>query len=281
VVDPWKAHMDAIVEKGLRIEGASGDRTVRNLHIVNAVAMAGEAQLFVTATKASAVAEVASTLVPVLSTDSIVLTIQNGLGSGERIAQHLPAEHVLLGVAEGFGASVKAAGHVQHTAMKMIRIGSMTLDDGIRTEAIAELWREAGFNAEAYSDIEQLIWEKFICNVAYSAPCAVFNKSVAALLQDPNARQISQSCAMEAWHVAVAKDINLTFSDPIDYITAFGERVGNAKPSLLLDLLAQRPSEIDAINGMVPTVAAEVGLTAPYNEVVSAIVHSREQAWQR
>lgn len=281
IIDPWKQHTDAISEKGLLVEGASGDRTVTNIRVANSIDDVGTADLYIIATKASAVGDAAKTLLPVLSPDSLVLTIQNGLGSGERIIKHLPVRHVLLGVAEGFGAIVKAPGHVQHTAMKMIRIGSMIEGGDARSEAIAELWRGAGFNAEAYSDIEQLIWEKFICNVAYSAPCAVFDKTVKQLLDDSHARHISQTCAREAWQVAVARKINLTFSDPIEYVTAFGEKVGDAKPSLLQDHIAKRPSEIDAINGMVPVVAAEQGLAAPYNEVLSGIVRSKEQAWKK
>ena len=279
VIDPWQAHTDAIQSHGLRVEGASGDRTVHNIQVARRIEDAGQADLYIIATKASAVSDAARSIIPVLSADALVLTIQNGLGSGERITRHIPAEQVLLGVAEGFGASVKAPGHVQHTAMKMIRIGSMTVGDDRRPQAMAQLWRQAGFNAEPYTDIEQLIWEKFICNVAYSAPCTVFNKTVKELMEDPHGREVSQTCATEAWAVAVAKNINLTFTDPIEYVTAFGEKVGNARPSLLLDHLAKRPSEIDAINGMVPVVAKNAGLDAPFNAVLSHIVRSRESAW--
>ena len=64
--------------------------------------------------------------------------------------------------------------------------------------------------------------------------------------------------------------------DPEQYITDFGNKMPNARPSMLLDHHAKRASEIDAINGMVPVVAREVGISAPYNEVVSAIVRARE-----
>ena len=279
-LEPWAEHANAIRLNGLRVQGASGDRLVSAIKIVDTIDDVGSADLFVIATKASSVAAAARMIAPVLTSESLVLTIQNGLGAGERIAQYLPAEQVLLGVAEGFGASIKSPGHIVHTAMKMIRIGSMTADKHRQVEAIAELWREAGFNTSAYQDIEQLIWEKFICNVAYSAPCTVFGKNVKDLLDDPHAKQISQTCATEAWEVAVRKKINLSFDNPIEYITAFGHKVGDARPSMLLDHMAKRPSEIDAINGMVPVVAEQAGLSAPFNSVLTGIVLSRESAWQ-
>ena len=65
--------------------------------------------------------------------DSLVLTIQNGLGAGERIAAHMPTANVLLGVADGFGASLKGPGEAHHNAMKLIRLGEM---DGGMTDRL-------------------------------------------------------------------------------------------------------------------------------------------------
>ncbi|MEJ2178758.1 MAG: ketopantoate reductase C-terminal domain-containing protein, partial [Gammaproteobacteria bacterium] len=78
------------------------------------------------------------------------------------------------------------------------------------------------------------------------------------------------------YDTAIAKQINLSFDDPDVYITRFGQNMPEARPSMYLDHLDRRKSEIDAINGMVPVVAKEVGLSAPYNEVISALVRSRE-----
>ena len=106
-IDTWTDHLDAIARDGLRVEGASGDRTVRSIKPVRDVAEAGECDLYIIATKASGVGPAAEAIAPVMGPDSLVLTIQNGLGSGERIAQFMPTQNVLLGVADGFGASMK------------------------------------------------------------------------------------------------------------------------------------------------------------------------------
>lgn len=304
-IDQWVEHANAIANNGLKIEGASGDRTVRNIRVVQTASQAGPVDIVIIATKASGVETAAKAVADALTPSTIIITIQNGLGAGERIARYLPAEQILLGVAEGFGASIVAPGHVHHFAMKMIRIGSMrpvtiqnsgsanrqeekinkpahhsALTDA-NIESVAAMWREAGFNVTAFDDIAQLIWEKFICNVAYSAPCTVFKYTIAELLNNSESRKISQACAVEAWQVAQAKKIHLSFTDPVEYVTDFGKRLGDARPSMLLDHIDSRKSEVDAINGMVPVVAVEEGLTAPYNEVLTAIVRSRETAWQR
>ncbi len=275
-IDLWQDHLDTIRDKGLRVEGASGDRIVTSLNVANDVAEAGACDLYIVATKASGVETAAESIKPLLSEGAAVLAMQNGLGAGERIAKVLPSEAVLLGVAEGFGGSMKGPGHAHHNGMQLIRIGALNGGRDERAIRITKIWEDAGFPARAYDDINQLIWEKFICNVAYSAPCTVFNRTISGIMNDPHSRSVSQGCAREAYEAGRAKGVAISFDDPVAYVTAFGERMPDARPSMLLDHMAKRPSEIDAINGMVPVVAAEVGTKAPYNEVMSAIVRSRE-----
>ena len=109
-IDTWDAHVRAIAQNGLRVEGASGERLVRGIHSAGDVADAGACDLYIIATKASAVGAAAQAIAPLMQASSLVLTIQNGLGSGQRIAQYMPTDNVLLGVADGFGASMKGPG---------------------------------------------------------------------------------------------------------------------------------------------------------------------------
>ena len=131
-----------------------------------------------------------------MGSDSLVLTIQNGLGAGERIAEHMPVANVLLGVADGFGASMKGPGHAHHNAMNLIRIGEMNGGLTDRLEAVANVWKGAGFNVRAFEDINQLIWEKFICNCTYSAPCTVFDCTLGELMAHPQRYALAQLTMM-------------------------------------------------------------------------------------
>ena len=92
-VDVWQAHIDAINANGLRVEGASGDRTVR-VKATSNTADVGACDLIVIATKADGVGAAAASLQPLLHDDSVILTIQNGLGAAERISQFLSLIHI-------------------------------------------------------------------------------------------------------------------------------------------------------------------------------------------
>ena len=99
------------------------------------------------ATKASGVGLAAEKIASLAGPNSLILTIQNGLGSGERIAEYIDTANVLLGVADGFGASMKGPGHAHHNGMKLIRIGEVTGGLTERVELVTSLWQSAGFKA--------------------------------------------------------------------------------------------------------------------------------------
>ena len=275
-VDPWQEHVEAIVTKGLRVEGASGDRIINGINATVNVTDVGPCDLCIIATKASQVGAAACAVAPVIGTDAMVLTIQNGLGAGDRIAEHMATENVLLGVADGFGASMKAPGHAHHNAMKLIRIGELGGGMTDRLQTLEQQLLTAGFQAKAFADIAQLIWEKFLCNVTFSAPCTVFDKTIGQLMADADHWRIALGAMHEAYRIARHRDIPLSFDNPESYVTSFGANMPNARPSMLLDHMAKRPSELDAINGMVPVMGRQDGFDTPYNDTLVAVLNARE-----
>ena len=208
--------------------------------------------------------------------DSIVMAFQNGLGAGERVARRIPEEHIVIGIAEGFGSSIPEPGHVHHEGMRLIRIGEMHGGLTDRVQQLARSWQEAGFNVRAFADVTLMIWEKFLCNVTLSAPCAVFDVTVGELMANPEAWKVALGCTAEAYRLGVAQGVEFPFEDPLRYVTEFAATIPNASPSMRLDQLARRRSEVDVINGQVVALSRELGLEAPYNETLCAILRRRE-----
>jgi 2-dehydropantoate 2-reductase len=274
-VDTWAEHVAAIRERGLRVEGASGDRTVR-LQATTDAAEVGEVDLVVIATKAQHVEAAAASARPLLGPDTVVLSIQNGLGGPDRAAAVLGEERVAIGVVGGFGASVVEPGRVHHNGWELVRLGERSGPVTPRIERVAEVWRDAGFKVQTYDDVGTLVWEKLVCNAAFSGTCALLELTVGEVLESDDAFSVSAGCAREAYEVAIASGIALGFDDPVAYVRAFGEKIPGARPSMLLDLMAGRPCEIDVINGSIPRAAAAVGLEAPVNATVTALVKAKE-----
>ena len=273
-VDVWAEHVEAINRDGLTVEGASGKRTVRVRATSNPPDV-GVCDLVVIATKARDVEHAAERARPLLGPQTVVLPIQNGLGSADRIASVLGEDAVAIGVAGGFGASIVGPGHVHHNGWELVRLGERRGPATPRIHRVAEVWADAGFRVQAYDDVQQLVWEKLIFNVTFSGTCAVLERTIGEVLDDPSAWRVASACGSEAFAVARARGIALDFDDPVAYARAFGEKIAGARPSMLLDVLAGRPCEIGVINGAIPPAAREVGLTAPVNEVVTALVRAK------
>ncbi len=276
-VDLWPEHVQAIRERGLRVEGASGDRVVR-IEATSDARDVGEAELVVIATKAMHVEAAAEAARALVGPETIVLPIQNGLGSADRVAAILGEERVILGVVGGFGASIVAPGHVHHHGLELVRLGERRGSLTPRIERIAQLWRDAGFTVKTYHDVDRLVWEKLICNVAFSGTCALTGATVGEVLADPSAWSVASRCASEAFAVARALEIAVEIDEPVSYVRDFGAKIPGARPSMLLDLLAGRRCEIEVINGAIPPLAQRLGLPAPVNELVTLLVKAKENA---
>ena len=274
-VDAWPEHVAAMREKGLRLEGKSGDRTVR-LNATTDAAEAGRADLVIIATKADGVETAAHAVQPILSETTPVLAIQNGLGSAERVANILGAERIIQGVVGGFGASMKGPGHAHHNGMEFVRLGEYQGRKTERLEQVAEVWRSGGFKVLTFDDIHKMVWEKLICNVTFSGPCTLTELTVGQVAADPNAWSVASACATEAYTVARAKGIELDFDDPVDYVRNFSTKIPNARPSMLLDHMAGRRCEIDVINGAIPREGARLGVPTPVNDLVCALIRAKE-----
>ena len=275
-IDTWKEHVEAMRNKGLHLEGASGDRTVK-LHATTDTTEAGPCDLVIIATKAMHVEQAATAAKALIGDNTLVLSIQNGLGGPDTTARVLGRKKVMVGVVGGFGASMRGPGHAHHNGWELVRLGEFSGPITPRLEQIAEVWRSGGFRVKCFDDIDQLVWEKLICNVCFSGTCTITGLTVGEVMNDVDAWQVASGCAVEAYNVAKARNIKVDIDDPVEYVRNFGSKIPNARPSMLLDHLAKRMSEIDAINGAIPPAAQAVDVAAPFNSVVSALVRNKER----
>lgn len=280
VVDAWAEHMAAVDRDGLALSGPDGDRQVTGLRAF-VEPPAEPVDLVILAVKAAHVGPAAAGLAPLLGPATVVLTIQNGLGSADLVAEAVGAGRLAVGIASGFGASLVGPGSVHHNAMRALRFGAYGGLAAERVEEVAAAWRAGGFDAAAVPDIVAMQWEKLICNVAYSAPCALTGLTVGEVMDDEHVGPVSRAAAVEAWETARALGVAIDVEDPVAHVRDFGAGMPAAKPSAQLDHEAGRVSEIGVINGAVPVQAAKVGRSAPVNDTLTRLVRAREAAWER
>ena len=271
----WEDHVAAMNANGLRVEGKSGDRTVP-IYASTTTTGIGPCDLVIIATKAFDVEVAARASLPLLGPETPVQTIQNGLGSPEIAASVLGADRIAIGVVGGFGASLKAPGHVHHNGMEMIRFGALA---GLPKEALeksAEVWRSAGFTVKIFSDVRQMIWEKLIMNVAFSGTTCSTGMTIGEVMNNPDAWSVAEGCCREAIAVAKAAGVTLDVGDPIEHVRKLGGKIPDARPSMLLDYNLKRRGEVEAINGSISREGRRYGIPTPVNDTVVAIIKARE-----
>ena len=276
-IDSDEASMAQVAQHGLRVTGPGSDRVVPLR--ASTVAPAETMDLIVLAVKAADVIPGAQQALPMLGDSTAVLTIQNGLGSAETVAGIVGDERLAVGIASGFGASRVAPGHVHHNAMRAMRFGAYSALPHATVESIAHAWTAAGFDAAAVTDIAAMQWEKLMCNVAYSAPCALTHMTVGQVMDDPEMVRSARRPRRRHSTSPARRGSRSPSTDPVTHVREFGARMPDAKPSALLDHEARRVSEIDVINGAVPRQGARVGVDAPVNATLTAIVKSVERQW--
>jgi 2-dehydropantoate 2-reductase len=274
-VDVDAEHVAAIRERGLRVEGASGERVVR-IAATMSPAEVEPVELVVVATKSMAARAAAEAARPLLDDETTVLTIQNGLGAADEVAAVVGESRVMVGIAGGFGASMVGPGHAHHHGMEIVRVGELRGAATDRTERVAEAWRRAGFSVETLDDVRRLQWEKLICNACYAGIGGLLELTLGEVLANPYAWPVALRCAQEALAVGRACGVELDIPDCEAYVRDYGLAIPDARPSLLLDLLAGKPTEVEWINGSVVREGAKVGVPAPANEVVTALVLAKQ-----
>ncbi|UXX83163.1 ketopantoate reductase family protein [Roseovarius pelagicus] len=277
VIDRWAAHVAAINSDGLTVDGASGHRNVK----VRAfeLAPAGETvDLMIVAVKSAVAGAAVRSVASLVGPETLIQTIQNGLGAADDVAESVSADRLIVGIAGGFGASLQGPGKAHHNGMHVIRFGAYAGLSDAAVERIVNVWNDAGFTTEAAQDILAMQWDKLICNVAYSAPCALTGMTVGEAMDDPELGPLSRAAAIEAAETALARSIAIDIPDPVAHVRAFAARMPAAKPSMLLDHEAGRLSEIDYINGAIPREAAKAGTSAPVNEMLARLVRIKERS---
>ena len=278
LIDIWREHVDAINDGGLRIVGHRGEHRVHVAATTDPAARGAADVVLVQCKAASTTAAVRNALdAGLFRDDTVAISFQNGLGNEEMIAAVLGTERVLGGVTAQ-GASIEAPGCIRSYADLPSQIGEMEGGASERATAIARAFSEHGLETTASAHIRHDIWKKLMVNVGISAMSGVTNLTIGEAVAIPELRRMGYGAVAEAVPVAQADGVELTHEESrevLDLVIGPGGTGGN-RSSLCVDLLKQRPTEIDVINGAVVTRGERYGIETPINTTLVALVKGME-----
>jgi 2-dehydropantoate 2-reductase len=284
------ANLDAIRKQGMRVIGEDGAEVVtKNARAFEKMSEAGKQDVVLLTVKAHQVAAVAAELKHVLHDETTIVTMQNGIPwwyfhkhGGEfegrevrasdpdgTIGRAIDPERIIGSVVYP-AANLVSPGVVQVVEGRRFTLGELDGSTTPRAEKISAAFTKAGFKAPITDDIRGEIWLKIWGNLNFNPISALTHATLVDLLQFPLTRELSIQMMKEA--EAIANKLGIKFRVGIDKRIAGAEKVGAHKTSMLQDVEAGKPLEIEALVGAVVELGQLTGTATPHIDAVYACV---------
>ncbi|MFA5103714.1 MAG: ketopantoate reductase family protein [Candidatus Margulisiibacteriota bacterium] len=281
-------HMETIKSRGLKIEGIWGDYLVNSnlLCYSNSPDVkedhAGSFDLILITVKAYDTFSAASDLRNIINMDTLVLSLQNGIGNTEIIAKNIGADQALGGMII-FGAEIPSPGVVKVLVsaddVVIGRISQKTAQPAV--EEIARTFTAAGIKTRTTEQIEMHLWNKILYNCALNALSTVLQVNYGQLLDSEYTKNIMKRVLSEIYAIAEKRGVTLETKLKEDYSKILFNHLipltASHKPSMLQDLEKRKKTEIDYLNGMISQMAKDSGISAPANLMLTELVKFKEK----
>ena len=265
--------MKPIREKGLRITGILGERILRLKAVssVKQVQSQPEPDIILLTTKAYDTEEAVKAVMELMKEDSVVLSLQNGIGNVETIAELVGKERTLGGmIITGFEWVRDAEVSVTVSGDKT-KIGELNGEITPRLLEIADAFSTAGLPTEAVSDIQSHIWSKALFNASLNPLSAIFRVPYGELA-NPYTFAIIREIVKEAFAVAKAEHVKLLWGSYEEYLEYLEKvqlpRTAKHRSSMLKDIENGKRTEIDYINGIFVRLGEKHNIPTPVNETL-------------
>ena len=271
MIGHWAEQIAALREGPLSLMTAKGVERVWILATNDLVAV-GPVDVALILVKSHQTARAANVASKLLTAGGLALTLQNGLGNVEALSAVLGPERVTLGVT-AVGATMLGPGRVRLAGLAPTHL-SVRPEIAKAVEAVADLFREAGFETELTENPESLQWGKLVVNCGINALTALLRVPNGALLEIPEARGLMAEAAGEAAEVAHRLGVTLPYPDPVAQVEAVCRATATNRSSMLQDVLRGASTEVQAINGAVADEGSRLGVPTPANAFLARLVEA-------
>lgn len=257
-------HLEAIQERGLRVDSIKGDFVAHPELVTSNPAQVGNVDLIILGVKAWQVSDAVKIMNPMIGPSTSVLLVQNGVDAPAKLAAVLGAEHVVIGLCM-LRSFIVGPGHLRHTSdvYPNIQLGEMASIAQGRVEGLSLIFKTIGLSVIVPEDINVALWEKFLVFSVASGMGAITRTTTGIWRSIPETRQMAETAVRELVSVGQSQGINLsdqTFNSTMGLIDNWAE---DHTTSMAKDLIEGRPSELEAAIGHVVQLGLESGLDVP------------------
>jgi 2-dehydropantoate 2-reductase len=269
-----RERVEKITRDGLTIESERGVSTVR-VEIFTSPQAIGKADYAILCVKSYDTERAVREVAPVLKSGTPILTVQNGLGNVEIIAQAVGIENTLGGITAQ-GATDLGSGKIRHAGKGETIIGALSEASREKAGEISSLLNRAGIETALTDDVGGILWSKALINAAINPLTAILRLRNGELLDYPETREIMRSAVEEAAAVAKTKGIQVKWPDPVAQTERVCQATASNYSSMLQDVLNHKRTEIDYINGAIVREGEAQGIPVPVNKTLTLLVKAIE-----
>lgn len=257
----WENGLQALQKNGARLIDANGVESAYPVEVTSNTQECRGARYALVLVKSWQTERAARQLGDCLARDGLALTLQNGMGNREILAEALGPSRVALGVTTT-GATLLGPGLARAGGE-----GIVSLEAHPRLGPLEAALTGAGFNVHIVNDADALVWGKLVINAAINPLTALLRVPNGELLQRPAAHRLMGLLAQEAAAVATAQGIHLPFEDAVKAAEDVAQKTASNHSSMFQDMRRGAPTEIDAICGAITQTGEKWGVSTPVNRV--------------
>jgi len=270
LVDVSKPQVDEINRNGLVLETAEGKRNIK-IKAKFAQEVTEQPDLIILFTKTIHSKSALSSLKAMIGPETMVLSLQNGLGNDEVIKEFVRTDKIIIGTTN-FPSDLLKPGNVRSLGKGTTKIMSCNGEVTEKLKQVEMMLSDAGFNCIITEDVFVSIWEKVAFNAACNALTAASRLKLGDVGKTDEGKELARSIAKEVVSVANAKKIRANAENVIKLIELDFVEHAEHMPSMMQDVLGNRTTEIDFINGAVVKEAEKLGISVPVTNVLYKIV---------
>jgi len=279
LIDPYEKHVKAINEKGLTVEQIDGtSANFRLFAVTDPFQVKPGIDLAIIFTKSYMTDRAAQTALPLLSETGLALTLQNGLGNLDVIADIIGKNKAIAGVTS-HGGTLKGPGHVLHAGKGHTYIAAASSNTSSIIH-IKDIFKAAGIETDISQSLDSLIWGKLIINVGINALAAIVRVPNGILGITPESEKIMEQAVNEAVNIAEALNIKLPYEKPFEQVKSVCKKTFANRASMLQDILRGARTEIGVINQAIVKKGEQLGISTPCNRFLSEIIETLEATWE-
>lgn len=265
----------ALKKEGLKVEEVTGTHHCVVDRITTDPGEIGTVELVIIFVKAYDTGKALRGAAPLIGDDTLVLTLQNGLGNLEKVIS-VVGPHRAIGGTTAHGATQLSHSHIRHAGIGETTIGAPKGGEARGIGTIKNILDFCGINTTVTDDLEGILWSKLVINAAINPLTAITKLNNGEIMEHAELLDIQRRIVKEACAVAKAQAITIHYRDPVVKVKDVCRATASNKSSMLQDIINGKKTEINYINGAIVSKGNAYSIPVPYNDIMTRLVSALE-----